>query len=52
VAAPAVDPHSTTLRALSEDELVDACDALLTLWRGVVEARAVGDTELATLADL
>ena len=50
--APSDDPHSTTLRALSRDELTAACDALLALWRGVVEARAVGDTELATLGDL
>ena len=50
--APSDDPRSTTLRELRPDEVVAACDALLALWRGVVAARALGDTELATLADL
>ena len=50
--APSDDPHSTTLRTPSHDELVGACDALLALWRGVVETRARGDAQLATLADL
>ncbi len=50
--APSDDPRSTKLRQLTRDEFVGAVDDLLGLWVGIIEAEAVGETELATLADL
>lgn len=50
--APSDDRRSTTLRDLSRDEMIGAVDDVLALWVGVVQARALGQPDLATLADL
>ena len=52
--APSDDPRSTTLRDLTDVELVAAVDELLQLANhvGVAAATASGDERLATLADL
>jgi hypothetical protein len=52
--APSDDRRSTALRGLSEAELVQAVNDLITLWNHTVVAGAVAGDEvkLATLADL
>jgi hypothetical protein len=52
--APSDDRQSTTLRSLSNDELVHAVGDLVALWRRTVvaAAQASGSERLATLKDL